>query len=569
MEIRIQDYIKDNERGVSAAASRAIDDLKSGDTLLLGGETLHFYPDGTREKYDCISNNDRGDKKIVFPLTGKDHLTIDGEGAELIFHGEILPFTVNECTDITLKNLKIDYASPMYIQAEIESVGKECMVLQFDEKDFKYYEKDGELWMYHEEDGWKKKLFPCLVTEFDQKTNAPSPEVEFYIAENAKDSDHGFMSSIFKGIHYKDLGNGRLEVSHESVSLHKAGNLFVGTFDNNRHNPGIFINHSKNVHLENISLYHTLSMGVICQLSENISLSQVCAKPREGSGRVLSVCADSTHFVNCRGKITLKDCMFVNMLDDAVNIHGIYHKLLKADDRCLICEIGHFQQAGIFSYENGDEIALVNAENGKAEAVYRVKNKSVIDEETVCLEVEEPLEIPNGNFVIENLTANPEIEISGCECGNNRPRGFLLSSPKKTVVENCIFYNMYAGIYIEAGIGGWYESGCVKDVTIRKNEFRNCAYVSGPAIQIVPVFGEAKNLRGLHFNITIQDNVFMQPEKRFLHAHAVDGLCFKNNRYINIPSIRRQGILGEEGVLITHCDNVIFEPVEEIEKIGE
>lgn len=49
-----------------------------------------------------------------------------------------------------------------------------------------------------------------------------------------------------------------------------------------------------------------------------------------------------------------------------------------------------------------------------------------------------------------------------------------------------------------------------------------------------------------------------------LHAHAVDGLYFKNNRYINIPSSRRQEILGEEGVLITNCDNVIFEPVEEI-----
>lgn len=57
--------------------------------------------------------------------------------------------------------------------------------------------------------------------------------------------------------------------------------------------------------------------------------------------------------------------MFVSMLDDAVNIHGIYHKLLKIDDHRLICGIGHFQQAGIFSYKNGDEIALVNAENGK------------------------------------------------------------------------------------------------------------------------------------------------------------------------------------------------------------
>lgn len=563
MEIKIQKYIKENETGISGAVKRAMADMKDGDTLLLGGETLHFYQEGTTQKYYCVSNNDKGEKQIVFPLIEKNNITIDGEGAELIFHGEILPFVIDGSSNITIKNLNIDYASPMYIQAQIVKVQEEYLELQFDEKEFRYRERDGEIWLYNDEDGWEKKFAPCLVTEMDGQTNAPDADIEFYIAETERKQDHGFMDSIFKHIQCENLGNGKLAVHGKIGKKHHAGNYWVATFDNNRYNPGIFAAHSQNVCLENMNLYHTLSMGIICQFCENVSLDRVSAKPREGSGRLLSVCADSTHFVNCRGKITIKDCLFTNMLDDAVNVHGIYHKLLHMEGNRLTGGVGHFQQEGIFGYQPGDQICLVNAETGKKEAFYTVKEMGVLDDANFWLEVKEPLQATSEEYVIENVSASPEIEISGCECGNNRPRGFLLSSPKKTVVENCIFYNMYAGIFIEAGVAGWYESGCVTDVTIRNNLFKNSAYVSGPAIQIVPVFGK-EDLQHLHSGIVIEKNVFVQAEKRILCAHAVDGLVFRKNQFVCDSSLLHHEPIGEDGVELLHCEDVVYEPVQDM-----
>ena len=66
-----------------------------GSILKLGGGQLHFHPRYAFQKEYYISNNDYSRKSIIFPLIGMQDLTIDGEGAELLFHGEVLPFVLD------------------------------------------------------------------------------------------------------------------------------------------------------------------------------------------------------------------------------------------------------------------------------------------------------------------------------------------------------------------------------------------------------------------------------------------------------------------------------------------
>ena len=61
---------------------------------------------------------------------------IDGGGAELIFHGGILPIVVDGSSDVTVKNLTIDYAAPFFSQAEIISSDRYTTVLRFDGEEF-------------------------------------------------------------------------------------------------------------------------------------------------------------------------------------------------------------------------------------------------------------------------------------------------------------------------------------------------------------------------------------------------------------------------------------------------
>lgn len=562
MKIKIKDYIEHEGKDNSERLAKVLENLQEGDTLLLGGECIHFYQEGTTQKYYYISNNDCGEKRIVFPLLKKKNIIIDGEGAELIFHGKILPFVIDECQGITIRNLSIDYTEPMYIQAEIKNAGKEYFELQFDEKEFKYREHDGKIWIYHDEYGWETEFCHCLAIEMEREKKRPDAYKDCYITETEENVDHGFLNDFFKYIKCKNLGNGRLAISGKIDVVHNSGNYWVGTFHYNRDNPGIFINDSKDICLENIEIYHALSMGVIGQLSENIILNNVNTRLRDNTKRFLSVCADSVHFVNCRGKIKISNCVFSNMLDDALNIHGIYHIVQKIEGKSIIrSRIGHFQQAGIVSYKTGDKICIIDRKTGKRLGFYTVKEAGSVNSDEIWIETNETLELFENECVIENMSANPEIQICQCESGNNRPRGFLLASPKKITVENCTFYNMHEAISISAGIGGWYESGCVKDVVIRNNNFKGSAYAGGIALYIVPCFEEMEKQSHLYGNVLIEENTFTQAEKRILQINAVENLIFKNNRFICDMNMPSHEPLGEEGVQVVNCERVEYEPV--------
>ena len=104
MLIPISDFLK-NEDNCTPDFVHAISSMQDGDTLLLDGKKYHFYPDGAFTKEYYISNNDSGLKPIALPLISKKNVTIDGCGADLIFHGNMMPLVIDECDGVTIKNL--------------------------------------------------------------------------------------------------------------------------------------------------------------------------------------------------------------------------------------------------------------------------------------------------------------------------------------------------------------------------------------------------------------------------------------------------------------------------------
>ncbi|MFM1534604.1 hypothetical protein ABGF38_05270, partial [Helcococcus ovis] len=51
-------------------------------------------------------------KHIMLNVENKNRYTIDGNEAELVFHGDVNTFLIKNCCDITIKNLTIDYYNP-------------------------------------------------------------------------------------------------------------------------------------------------------------------------------------------------------------------------------------------------------------------------------------------------------------------------------------------------------------------------------------------------------------------------------------------------------------------------
>ena len=135
MLLHIKDFLTD-EKNSTPAFVRAIEAMSDGDTLCLDGGEYHLYPDGAYVKEYYISNNDCGLKPIALPIIGKKNVTVDGGGAELIFHGKMNPIVIDNSENITIKGISIDYNTPFYAQAEIMAAGDDGILLKFDGKDF-------------------------------------------------------------------------------------------------------------------------------------------------------------------------------------------------------------------------------------------------------------------------------------------------------------------------------------------------------------------------------------------------------------------------------------------------
>ena len=79
-----------------------------------------FYPESAAHREYYISNHDQHkDRTVGIAIEGFTGLTLDGCGADFIFHGRMLPVSVVGTERCTLRNFSIDFATPHIAQAEV------------------------------------------------------------------------------------------------------------------------------------------------------------------------------------------------------------------------------------------------------------------------------------------------------------------------------------------------------------------------------------------------------------------------------------------------------------------
>lgn len=490
-----------------------------GDVIRFDPGEYHFYPDCAFEKYCFISNNRHGLKRIIFPILGKKNVTIDGNGATFLFHGEVIPFVVENSENITLKNFSVDWVRPFYSQGEVVAAGADGITVEIDRKQYPYRVENNRI--VFEGEGWESALTDG-VFEMDSKTRAPA-----YLSGDS--IGLGFPDHLT----VEDAGPNRIWLTDAFPRVPTIGNMLI--FRHYMRNcPGIFLHHSKNILIEALALYHAGGMGVIGQFCENVTVDRSGVTSAEG--RIFSVMVDATHFVNCRGKISLKQSLFEGQLDDPCNVHGINTRIkCRFDSRTVLAELVHEEQHGVDIAFPGDRIqfsdnrTLLSYAQGEVESVEHINAQF----SKVTFKGKLPEQMAP-KHTLENMSWTPDLHITGCTCRNNRARGYLISTPGKVLVENNRIESSGAGIKISGDANYWFESGAVRDVTIRNNEFGDCCFGApewGRAvIDIDPeIFNPWGNLKCFHQNICIENNRFFTFDIGILFARSVDGIAFKNN----------------------------------------
>lgn len=511
--------------------------------------------DGLQKRTIYVSNNDVSEKSIAFELQNKKNIVLDFSGSKVIFNGRITPFVIENCENITIKNIVVDYDRPFFSQGAIVESKKDYFVLKFDSV-FSYRIENSEIIFTAK--NWEENINQgfYLFQEYDtiKKCVAYNAGVALCVVGNNAQPKIGAPGDVRK-LKATDLGNGFVKFSGEVWQMEKDNTLIIT--HEKRLNNIILAKDSKNLHFENITIKHSGSMGIICQCCEDIYLDNIQVRLDSISKGMITTNCDATHFVNCSGKLNIKNSTFENMLDDGVNIHGIYTEVNKiVSDTEFIAELMHYQQYGVNVYKTGDKIIAYHGKSVKIADEYTVISAEMLSEKLIKIKINESTSSLNIDDHIENRQRMPEVSIDNCTTGKNRPRGFLISTSKSAKVTNCKFNNAAFGIHIAGDTTYWFESGGVENVLIENNIFEDCGYQMGDyAIGITPEYLAAPGAQYFHKNIIIKNNIFKTFTDGIVYAEGVSGLTVSNNKYIQTNTYKKR--VDTKKVNYLNCINVV------------
>lgn len=492
-----------------------------------------FFPEKGAEDFLTLSNNDSGDKKIAFLIKGMKNVTIEGKETEFLFHGRMVPFAVKESSDVTIKDVSVDYDSPWTFEGTVLSSDPVARSFTVKVLPDTRYRIEGDRLFFSGYD-WEYSMGESIV--FDPRTHRPYYETGAY--------EHGYWSGEMGA---REIGDGVIEFTRLSAKdVPPAGSVWddKGPTGVNRLYPAMAVLSSKNVRVEDVHVYRSGGMGLISEYSENITVRGFSTASREGSPRMVTVSADATHFVSCKGKIVIEDCLFESMLDDAANIHGIYMLVDSVlTSNVLRAHFGHFQQIGVQFADKGDRISFVDKSNLRPVGIGVVRSIDKSDRKSYLVETDFDLTgigDPAG-LAIENLSRGADVTIRNCTVRYNRARSLLLSTYGDVLVENCEFASQMAGICISGDANFWYESGRTKNIVIRNNKFCDLAIAAnGPqaVLQIDPEIPPAARNNDFHYHgrVSFSGNTVSTFDSQVVYARSVEKLEISGNTFIDSGS---------------------------------
>lgn len=514
-----------------------------------------------------ISNHDQGQPKSVGVYLDNWHnLTIEGNGADFIFHGRMIPLVVKQSTNCTVKNLSIDFENPQIAQVQVVK-NSPSEGITFEVAPWVKYRiaANGRFETYGE--GWSEQQMAGMAFERDTK----------HIVYNT--SDIGINT---QGV--TDLGGRQLHAPNWKDARLIPGTV-VAMRTWSRPCPGIVLANNNQTTLHNVTVHYAEGMGLIAQRCTDITLNKFNVSLRGADDpRYFTTQADATHFSQCRGKITSNNGLYEGMMDDAINIHGIYLKVReRIDDHTLRCRFEHDQAYGFDWGDVGDKVTFVrsasmdNLNHFNTLTEIRPADKTEITgckEFIIKLKDALPKEITEKEgYGIENLSWTPEVEFRHNIVRNNRARGALFSSPLRTVCTDNLFdHTSGTAILLCGDCNGWYESGAVRDLVIKRNTFVNALtnmfQFTNAVISIYPEIPNLDAQKGYFHggqprSIVIENNYFETFDTPLLYAKSVDGLVFRKNQ-VRKNTDYKPFHWNQKSILTERCTNTEIEEAKEV-----
>ena len=489
-------------------------------TIKLGGGTYHLHRNQATPLKYYISNTMSWNsgtaniKNIGILLKDAKRITIEGEGAKFITHGEITSIVIDNCEDIVLKNFSIDATDPSVTEMTVESISGNNVIYKVHPTS--NYQISGTTLKWTGEYGWSFTGGPVQlydpVQDITWRSGAPTD---------------GLLS-------INDLGSKRININYSSTPSVKVGWTYQMR-DGVRDQVTGFILKSKNIVYDHVNLNFLGNFGVVCQYSENLSFINCRFAPEINTGRTNAGFADFLQVSGCKGLLKVEDSYFSGAHDDPINVHGTYLKIQNYLSPTQVkVKFMHHESWGFEAFFVNDSIEFIDVATMQKIDAAKVISVQRNDDQNITLSFDKAIDVAafslkSSGVVIENITWTPEVEIRQNYFSRIPTRGILLTTRRRSVIEDNTFFRMQmAGIYVSGDAASWYESGKVADLTIRNNKFIECG---APAIYFDPT--NSQNNGYVHSNIKIENNTFTIKSGLAVGGKSVNKLSFTNNTIIH------------------------------------
>lgn len=485
--------------------------------LVLDGGVFDIDPVWCDERYLAYSNHGfNGPKRIAALIEDMHDFELDCGGATFLCHGIVTPVAILRSENITVKNLVLDNDRNGFLELRAEAYGPDYTDFEI-LRGFAGAYRIIHSQLYTAYEAYESAIFPA---QWNVEYNGETGEIQ------PGTGDHTF------GVQPGELTFEQIDDRHLRCRGYKRqiplGNVCV-FHGAHRFGAGIFCLDSRRVTVENVTIHGCYGMGFVGQVSEDITLRGFAT--RRAPGRYHTANADATHFLNCSGTVLVEDSYFEGQYDDALNIHGIYVRVVGRDRGGLLVREMHVEAKDIRMFRPGDRVRAMRPDPLIPYAEKTVETVEYISGDICRLTFAEGAEDIAVGDDLDNITRNPALIFRNNVVKDNRARGMLIATAGRTVIENCYFHSSGTAVKFESDGAYWFESGGTQDVTIEGNRFDGCRYANwGYGVIECQARKEVLPDQYFHGTIRVLNNDFRMVTEDVARMNNVENFLFSGNR---------------------------------------
>jgi hypothetical protein len=460
-------------------------------------------------------------------------------GVEMICTETTRALTIENCQNLTLKGMVIDYDPLPYTQGRIVKLSENNTV--HDIELFDGYAR-----------GDQVQDFKYEIFKADTRTLRFGSYFEFRVVDKQADRIRMIRGGRYHGEQVGDI-------------------IAIGT----SYAPGgqiphaIFTTRSKNVVLEDVTLYASNCFGFFeteCEKTTYLRCrvdrraAQDDFKAREDP-RIRSLDADAFHSKHAVVGPQLIACTAHFQADDCINICGDYHMVMACDGPKLrVLTKGHMniplEVVGYDGRRLADAKAVRVTHQGRATAheqtfMSQQRMHKPFTEGSLRqiyeVVIDRPVDLAQGSVIAAVNRIGNGFKVTQCDFGFNRSRGILIKASHGEVSNNRLEGCVEEAIKVAPEFW-WLEAGSSNNIRITGNTIRHC---DGMGIAVYALAG-AGGLApaGAHNNIVIEDNQLRDVAGREIWVTSTRGLTLRNNDFGDIePDIKLENCEDEDGVI--------------------